>query len=425
MTIKLGVIADDFTGATDIAGFMVQSGWRVIQLLDTPDENTFISQDIDAIIISLKSRSCPVDEAVNSALKSCRWLHQRAGCQQIFFKYCSTFDSTSKGNIGPVTDALMDALKTNITLISPALPVNGRTVIHGHLFVNGQLLNESGMQHHPVTPMTDANLLRLIEQQAQGKAGLVDLICIHQGEQAIRDRLNHLQQQGIRYAVTDAMTMNDLLPTARAASELKLVTGGSGLGAALASIDTGKPLIPRQPEGATPPAQNRRTVIFSGSCSAMTNQQVAQYQKLAPAKALNIGSCINDPQYAEQLVTWIIQQSENSLAPMLYTTQPPETLQKIQQQYGAAIASEAIENTFSDVAKNLHQQGFNTFIVAGGETAGKIVQSLNIRQFSIGAPIAPGVPWVHDLQHNYWLALKSGNFGDTDFFLRAQEMFHV
>ncbi|WP_350304939.1 3-oxo-tetronate kinase [Photorhabdus viridis] len=430
MTIKLGVIADDFTGATDIAGFMVQSGWRVVQLLDTPDENTIISQNIgaqniDAIVISLKSRSCPVDEAVNNALKSCRWLRRKAGCQQIFFKYCSTFDSTSKGNIGPVTDALMDELTTDITLISPALPINGRTVIHGHLFVNGQLLNESGMQHHPVTPMTDANLIRLIEQQAQGKADLVDLTCIHQGEQAIRDRLNNLQQQGIRYAVTDAMTMNDLLPTARAALELKLVTGGSGLGAALASIDTGKPLIPRQPEGATPPAQNRRTVIFSGSCSAMTHQQVSQYQKRAPAKALDISSCINDPQYAERLVTWIIQQPENSLAPMLYTTQPPEILRKTQQQHGTTIASKAIENIFSSVVKSLHQQGFNTFIVAGGETAGKIVQSLNSRQFSIGAPIAPGVPWVHDLQHNYWLALKSGNFGDIDFFLRAQEMFHV
>ncbi|AWK42255.1 hypothetical protein GPY51_17395 [Photorhabdus laumondii subsp. laumondii] len=424
MTIKLGVIADDFTGATDIAGFMAQSGWRVVQLLDTPDENIAIPQDIDAIVISLKSRSCPIDEAVNNAVKSCRWLRQKTGCQQIFFKYCSTFDSTSKGNIGPVTDALMDELQTDITLISPALPVNGRTVIHGHLFVNGQLLNESGMQHHPVTPMTDANLLRLIEQQAQGKADLVDLACVHQGEQAIRVRLNHLQQQNIRYAITDTLSMNDLLPIARAASALKLITGGSGLGAALASTDTGKPLMPYQPEGATPPAENRRTVILSGSCSVMTNKQVALYQKFAPTKALNIDSCINDPQYAEKLVAWVIQQSENYLAPMLYTTHLPETLQKIQQQYGATTASEAIENTFASVVKGLSQLGFNTFIVAGGETAGKIVQSLDIQQFSIGAPIAPGVPWVHDRQHNYWLALKSGNFGNIDFFLHVQEMFH-
>ncbi len=175
MTIKLGVIADDFTSATDIASFMVQSGWRVVQLLVAPDENTVVPQNIDAIVISLKSRSCPVDEAVNNSLKSCRWLRQKAGCQRIFFKYCSTFDSTSKGNIGPVTDALMGELNTDITLICPALPVNGRTVVHGHLFVNGQRVNKSGMQHHPITPMKDANLIRLMEQQAQGKTGLVDL----------------------------------------------------------------------------------------------------------------------------------------------------------------------------------------------------------------------------------------------------------
>ncbi|NRN27567.1 3-oxo-tetronate kinase [Photorhabdus heterorhabditis] len=424
MTIKLGVIADDFTGATDIASFMVQSGWRVVQLLVAPDENTVVPQNIDAIVISLKSRSCPVDEAVNNSLKSCRWLRQKAGCQRIFFKYCSTFDSTSKGNIGPVTDALMGELNADITLICPALPVNGRTVVHGHLFVNGQLVNKSGMQHHPITPMKDANLIRLMEQQAQGKTGLVDLTCVHQGEQAIRKQLNNLQQQGIRYAVVDAMSMNDLLPIASAVSELTLVTGGSGLGAALASTNTGKLLSPPQPEGATPPAQNRRTVILSGSCSVMTNKQVAQYQKLAPAKSLDIDLCIHDPQYAGQLVEWIMQQSENNLAPMLYSTQLPETLQKIQQQYGATTASEAIENTFASVVKSLQQRGFNTFIIAGGETAGKIVQSLDIQQFSIGAPIAPGVPWVHDLQHNHWLALKSGNFGDINFFLHAQEMFH-
>uniref|UniRef100_UPI00092FCC0E 3-oxo-tetronate kinase n=1 Tax=Photorhabdus heterorhabditis TaxID=880156 RepID=UPI00092FCC0E len=388
MTIKLGVIADDFTGATDIASFMVQSGWRVVQLLVAPDENTVVPQNIDAIVISLKSRSCPVDEAVNNSLKSCRWLRQEAGCQRIFFKYCSTFDSTSKGNIGPVTDALMGELNADITLICPALPVNGRTVVHGHLFVNGQLVNKSGMQHPPITPMKDANLIRLMEQQAQGKTGLVDLTCVHQGEQAIRKQLNKLQQQGIRYAVVDAMSMNDLLPIASAVSELTLVTGGSGLGAALASTNTGKLLSPPQPEGATPPAQNRRTVILSGSCSVMTNKQVAQYQKLAPTQSLDIGLCLHDPQYAGQLVEWIMQPSENNLAPMLYSTQLPETLQKIQQQYGATTASEAIENTFASIVKSLQQREIDQYAVSMVEDGQVVYLDAGTTTFEIARVLA-------------------------------------
>ncbi len=199
----------------------------------------------------------------------------------------------------------MGELNADITLICPALPVNGRTVVHGHLFVNGQLVNKSGMQHPPITPMKDANLIRLMEQQAQGKTGLVDLTCVHQGEQAIRKQLNKLQQQGIRYAVVDAMSMNDLLPIASAVSELTLVTGGSGLGAALASTNTGKLLSPPQPEGATPPAQNRRTVILSGSCSVMTNKQVAQYQKLALIFSCMLRRCFMSEQALRtELVEW-------------------------------------------------------------------------------------------------------------------------
>ncbi|CDL81679.1 3-oxo-tetronate kinase [Xenorhabdus szentirmaii] len=423
MTIKLGVIADDFTGATDIAGFMVQNGWRVVQLLGVPDENTFIPHDADAIVISLKIRSCPPAESIFQSLVSCRWLQQKAACQQLFFKYCSTFDSTPEGNIGPVIDALMDELKVDMSLICPALPVNGRTVIHGHLFVNGQLLNESGMQYHPVNPMKDANLLRLIDQQSKGKSGLINLDCVRQGKQAISRHLELLRHDGIRYAVVDAMMTEDLLPIAQASSNMLLVTGGSGLGGAIAQYHSDQALA-TPAMGETPPAKGRRTVILSGSCSVMTNKQVAEYKKIAPAMELDVGECVSNAEYAAQLADWVIQQSEKRLPPILYSTQPPETLSLVQEQYGTTLSRHAIERVFAEVTGKLRQQGINTFIVAGGETSAQVVQSLAINQFSIGAPIVPGVPWVHDLHTDCWLALKSGNFGEVNFFQHALEVFH-
>ncbi|CAM3755977.1 3-oxo-tetronate kinase [Xenorhabdus thuongxuanensis] len=424
MTIKLGVIADDFTGATDIASFIVQSGWQVTQLLGVPDENTPVPYDVDAIVISLKSRSCSVNEAVEQSLKSCQWLRFKAGCRQIFFKYCSTFDSTSEGNIGPVMDALMADLQTDISLICPALPVNGRTVLNGNLFVYGQLLNESGMQYHPVTPMKDSNLLRLIEQQAEGIAGLIDLNCVRQGKEAIYYQLKLLRKQGIRYAVVDAVTMEDLLPIAQAVSEMILVTGGSGLGAALTCYHTGQ-IWSASAIGNIPPTRGRKTIILSGSCSVMTNKQVIEYKKIAPAISLNIGECINNPEYANKLIEWIIQQPVNGLAPILYATQPPELLEMIQQQYGVIEASNAVERFFAEIVRKLRYQGVNTFIVAGGETSAQVVQSLGINQFSIGASITPGVPWVYDSHTDCWFALKSGNFGEIDFFQYAQKMYHI
>ncbi|MDC9589381.1 four-carbon acid sugar kinase family protein [Xenorhabdus sp. XENO-10] len=424
MTIKLGVIADDFTGATDIASFMVQSGWKVTQLLGVPDENTSVPDDVDAVVISLKSRSCPADEAVKQSLKSCQWLQHKAGCRQLFFKYCSTFDSTSEGNIGPVIDALMDELQTNISLICPALPINGRTVLNGNLFVHGQLLNESGMQYHPVTPMKDSNLLRLIEQQAKGEAGLVDLHCVHQGKEAICYQLESLRQRGIRYAVVDVVTMEDLLPIAQAVSEMILVTGGSGLGAALTYCHTGKTLT-ELAIGNIPPTRERRVIILSGSCSVMTNKQVNEYKNIAPTLSLNVGECINNPEYINILMDWITQQPMNGFAPMLYATQPPNLLKMTQQQYGVIDASNAIESFFAEIARKLRFQGFNTFIVAGGETSAQVVQSLGVSQFNIGASIAPGIPWVHDTYTDCWFALKSGNFGELDFFQYVQEMFLI
>lgn len=423
MAIQLGIIADDFTGATDIAGLMTERGWNVIQLLKIPQGNIELPQNIDAIVISLKSRSIEARLAIEQSLHALRWLQTHTDCHRFYFKYCSTFDSTNEGNIGPVTDALLTALNSKSTLLCPALPINGRTVVHGYLFVNGLLLNESGMQFHPITPMTDANVRRLIEAQGQGDSGLIDLATIMQGVSATQKAITQLIRADIRYLVADCLTMTDLDTLAQASSDFPLLTGGSGLAGAIAKAAVASTNPAHSPSQNFPPKQGARTVILSGSASTMTNHQVSRYQAIAPTKALDIDACLQDKNYATTLAQWVVEQSKGAFAPMLYATMQPQQLRKIQYQYGAKRAGEAIEKTFGQVARKLKHLGFNRFIIAGGETSGRVVQDLACEQLFIGAPIAPGVPWVHDVENDIWLALKSGNFGEIAFFQQAQAMY--
>lgn len=416
----LGVIADDFTGATDIASFLVENGLSTVQLNGVPQEE--LPLEAQAVVISLKSRSCPAAQAVEQSLQALAWL-QRQGCRQFYFKYCSTFDSTAQGNIGPVTDALLDALGESQTVISPALPVNGRTVYQGYLFVLDQLLSESGMRHHPVTPMTDSNLLRLMEAQAQGRCGLVTAAEMDRGAITVTEKLRQLAQQGIRYAVLDTLNEQHLLTQGEALKNMKLVTGGSGLAIGLARQWAQPGQVSPQAAGAP---QGEKAVVLSGSCSIMTNQQVARYRQQAAARAIDVARCLNDDDraaYVTELTDWVQQQANGTLAPLLYATAEPETLQQVQQQYGMAAASQAVESLFAGVVEQLRQQGFNRFIVAGGETSGVVTQALGIGGFHIGPCISPGVPWVRAIDQPVSLALKSGNFGDENFFARAQTEF--
>jgi uncharacterized protein YgbK (DUF1537 family) len=421
----LGVIADDFTGATDIASFLVNNGMSTVQLSGVPADDYQV--DADAVVISLKSRSCPVDEAVADSLKALRWL-QSKGCKQFYFKYCSTFDSTAKGNIGPVTDALLEALGENQTIISPALPVNGRTVYQGYLFVMNQLLSESGMRNHPVTPMTDSNLMRLMDAQATGRSGLVPAAIMDQGAEAVVKTLAELQQQGVRYVVMDTLNEAHLLTQGEAVRNMTLVTGGSGLAIGLAR-QWANPAQDKEKARQAGAPQGKKCVILSGSCSVMTNQQVETYRQKAPAMLIDVERSLADAaprqRYVDELCQWIENNADLGLAPLLYATTDPETLKAIQNKWGAEKASLAVEALFADVSKRLLAAGFNRFIVAGGETSSIIVQSLGIKAFYIGPTISPGVPWVKSVDHPISLALKSGNFGDADFFARAQLEFAV
>ena len=409
----LGVIADDFTGASDIASFLVENGLRTVQMNGVPDEQ--LSEDVDAIVISLKSRSNPAAEAVQQSLAALHWL-QKNGATQFYFKYCSTFDSTAAGNIGPVTDALLHALNEDFTIITPALPVNGRTIFNGYLFVGQVLLNESGMQNHPITPMTDANLIRLMDKQAQGKTGLVPYAEVIKGAENVKRCFAQLKQQGYRYAVVDAVDNSQLAILAEAVAEMKLVTGGSGLAAYMAQYQAQN----KQHQAFVPP--KGKTVILSGSCSVMTNKQVADYQQKAAAKWLDVSQCLSQDNYVEELFSWVVTHLDETFAPMVYATVPPEKLKQIQQQFGAETASRAIEQTFAQLAARLRDYGVTNFITAGGETSSIVVQQLGFKGFRIGKQIAPGVPWLAALDAPIYLALKSGNFGKEGFFSQAQEM---
>ncbi|HHT0369187.1 TPA: 3-oxo-tetronate kinase [Raoultella planticola] len=417
--MKLGVIADDFTGATDIASFLVDNGMATVQFNGCPSRD--FSEAMDALIVSLKTRSCPAEQAVSQALSALYWL-QRQGCSHFYFKYCSTFDSTEQGNIGPVTDALLDALNQHFTIISPALPVNGRSVYQGYLFVGDMLLEESGMRNHPITPMRDSYLPRLMEAQGKGNCACIPYQVIESGVQAVKTQLVYQQQAGNRYTVLDALNEQHLITQGEAVAELKLITGGSGLAIGLArqckkeqsSATLQKKLWQRR---------NGRSVILAGSCSERTNAQVVHYREHGPSIALEVASLLsgetNIETYAQTLCKQVLALPETP-APLVYATTDPSSLQAIQQKFGVRNSSTTIEKLFALLAKALHQAGVSTFIVAGGETSSAVTQALEVSAFHIGPSVSPGVPWIKALDVPLWLLLKSGNFGDVEFFTRAQ-----
>lgn len=455
MTLRIGVIADDFTGATDIAGFLVSASLRTAQL-NSP-EKAPEALEAEAVVISLKTRSIPARDAVEQSLHACRIL-QRLGAEQIIFKYCSTFDSTQEGNIGPVTDALLDELGEDFTVVVPALPVNGRTVYQSTLFVHHQPLHESGMKDHPVTPMRDANLIRLMEAQSRGSAAPVPYQVVERGPGAVREELERVHSEGARYAVLDTLNHDHLDVIGQAVSGLRLLTGGSGIGSGLARTLTGRAGSERaDSQTRQSPAQDWEftagaAVVISGSASQMTNRQVERYAGLAPSSALDIARVVEDAQgYREELAAWVLENGSQgadaaapeladhrtasaasepadhgAAAPMVYATAAPETVRQWQRRYGAEELSAAIEGFFGQLAARLREQGVTRFIVAGGETSGAVTQALGVEGFEVGPQIAPGVPWTRSLeedpQRRIDLTLKSGNFGDEDFFRTAVQM---
>ena len=420
MTLLLGCIADDFTGATDLANNLVRAGMRVVQSIGVPAGP--VDEGVDAVVVALKSRTIAPAEAIAQSLQALQWLRAQGAngrAPQIYFKYCSTFDSTPQGNIGPVTDALMDALGCGFTIATPAFPDNQRTVFKGHLFVGDALLSDSGMRNHPLTPMTDANLVHVLQAQTRRRVGLIDHVAVAQGEASIRARIAALQAEGVGMAVVDAVSNDDLLRLGPALASMPLVTAGSGVAIGLPA-NFG--IRPTTQAAALPPATGLQAVV-SGSCSVATNAQVAHFIASGrPALALEPLRIAAGEDEAGKALAWARQHIASGPV-LIYSTAESAAVKAVQGRLGVEQAGALVEQTIAAVARGLVEMGVRQLIVAGGETSGACVQALGIEQMRIGPQIDPGVPWCHAAStlapQGLHLTLKSGNFGTTDFFTKA------
>lgn len=413
----LGVIADDFTGASDIANTLAKGQGRLgglltAQFMGVPSHTA--APDIEAGVISLKSRSIPVAEAIKQSLSALAWL-QAQGCRQLIFKYCSTFDSTAEGNIGPVAEALAAALNVKGVVACPAFPEMGRTVYQGHLFVNDQLLNESGMQNHPLTPMTDANIRRWLRQQTQTDVGLVSAATVRTGSDAILSALRASADKGETISIVDAVSNDDLITIGRACADVPLLTGGSGIALGLPAnfIKSGRATGKvGKFEGKLGPE-----AILAGSCSGATRGQIDLHARNHPALNISVDDVMKGATTPANLVAFIT--ANYGKAPLVYSSGPPEQVVAAQQRYGRETVSESLDALFTQTAQKLVDGGLRRLVVAGGETSGAVAQALDLGDLAIGPEISPGVPVLVSRQRDIALALKSGNFGEPTFFKDA------
>lgn len=424
MGLVLGAIADDFTGATDLANNLVRAGMRTVQVLGVPTGKA-LPDEVDAIVVALKSRSCPVDQAIGDSLAALDWLVGH-GARQIFFKYCSTFDSTNDGNIGPVADALMDSLGARQAPMAPAFPTTGRTVYQGHLFVGDRLLNDSGMQDHPLNPMIDADLVRVLGRQTPHPVGLLNRAVLSAGPLASRQHLEGLAEAGVRHVICDSLDDTDLEVLAAACVDLPLVAGGSGLGQALPEQYRRKGWLAAIDDAAQLAPASGRSLVLSGSCSRATLGQVAHFLKLHPGIALDpLELALGEDRcqaVMDELREHYRQRPDQPI--LVYASAEPGRVKAAQQQLGIVRAGQVVEQALASIAVTMVGEGVGRLLVAGGETSGAVVSALGLEQLRIGPQIDAGVPWTQARVdgRQLSLALKSGNFGGVDIFTRGFEL---
>jgi uncharacterized protein YgbK (DUF1537 family) len=407
----LGCIADDFTGASDLANILVRAGMSVTLLIGVPEAG--VSIDADAAVIALKSRSIVPAEAVRQSLDALRWLEGQ-GCDQFFFKYCSTFDSTPQGNIGPVAEALAEALGAYGSIVCPAFPQNGRTLYQGHLFVGDRLLSESGMERHPLTPMTDPDIRRWLARQSRMAPGHVGLADVRRGAARMRELLDHAAE---RLVVVDAISDEDLLIIGEAAAGKRLVTGGSAVAQGLPANFRRSGKLGAARSAFAPLTGD--ALIVAGSCSRATREQVELYEAIAPAYRLSVERLVAGEPVEAEILAFI--DAERGRAPLVYSSDRPEAVARIQAEHGGGKAAEAVEQLFGRIARAAVGRGFERIVVAGGETSGAVVGALALRELAVGTEIDPGVPALSGRSEGQAvaLALKSGNFGVPEFFAKA------
>jgi uncharacterized protein YgbK (DUF1537 family) len=419
VSVLLGCIADDFTGATDLASMLVRAGMRTVQTIGVPADAE-LAAGADAVVVALKSRTIPAAEAVSQSLAALRWL-RGAGARQIYFKYCSTFDSTPAGNIGPVADALLDALGADFTIACPAFPENGRTIYKGHLFVGDVLLSDSPMKDHPLTPMTDANLVRVLARQTKREVGLVEHKTVRRGAAAIRARFDELRARTTAYAIVDALADEDLMAIGAACADLALVTAGSGVALGLPQNFFAAGLMQPRTDAGELPAAGGKPAVLAGSCSAATRQQVARMAERHPAHALDPLADPDPARLAAKALSAIAPALEAGRPFLIYSTAEPSQVAAVQAKLGAERAATIVEDALALVAGRIVASGVRRLVVAGGETSGAVVKALGVKALAIGPQIDPGVPWTTSVgsEPRIALALKSGNFGAPDFFEKA------
>ena len=401
--MKIGVVADDFTGASDIALTLAEAGMKTLLLAGIPQE---ASPACDAAVISLKSRTAPLADALQQSVQACDWLTGQ-GAEQIIFKVCSTFDSTDKGNIGQVLEVLAERRGEETVIVCPAFPENGRSVYQGHLFVEDRLLSESGMQNHPLTPMTDPDLRRVLQRQTSWPVAHIPFRAVSNGANALAATLREFSAM----VIVDAIGDDDLHTIGLAAKGRKLLCGGSGIALGLPRNFGFEPSPPswRGVRG--------KGAVLSGSCSRATRAQIAKYRQSVPSLELTADAIMNGTHTAESVAKWIMGQAHD--APLVYSSAEPETVRAAQQQYGQTVVAERIEGLFQDLAANLAGRGIARIVSAGGETSGAVVNGLAARTLRVGVRLAPGVPALLVDDRPLAIALKSGNFGDEDFFATA------
>ena len=409
----IGCIADDFTGGSDVAAALRRSGLSVALLFDVPDPEAPVP-DVDAVVIALKTRTVPAAEAVETSLAALAWL-QAHGVERVYFKYCSTFDSTDDGNIGPVADALLDALGESTTIVCPASPEHGRTMYLGHLFVGGRLLSESSMRHHPLTPMTDPDIVRVLGRQTAGQVASVSLPVYARGADAVTVAIKEHEAAGVRHVVTDAVTEDDLRTVAEGAGSIRLLTGGAGLAGALGSViarTAGTP-VPASELPAGP------SVVLAGSCSAATLAQVARATEVMPSYRLDPAVTPDPGQMLKGATDWLASQlAKGHDGPVIiYSSAGPEDRERARAAMGPD-TSEHLELTLGNLARTAVNNGVRRVVVAGGETSGAVVQALGVRSVVIDHEADRGVPWCLT-SDGVALLLKSGNFGTEDLLVRA------
>lgn len=416
MALLIGCIADDLTGATDVAVTFSRAGLSVIQVNGVPDAALAVGE-AEAIVVALKSRTIEAREAVAQSLAALDWLRRR-GAQRCYFKICSTFDSTPAGNIGPVGDALCEAIGAALNVVTPAYPRNARTVYQGHLFVGEALLSDTGMRTHPLTPMTDSNLVRVLGAQTSRRVGLLPASVVARGSAAVAEKLAALAAEGCRHVIADAIDDAQLQALGAAVTPQMLATGGAGLAAGIAAALH----VPAHgARGAALDWPQGPGVILAGSCSTATLEQLARVGAEVPRRRLDPLQLAADPGTAQATIDWAQRQLGDTPV-LIYASAPPAEVAAAQEALGRERAAELIESALRTIAAALADAGARRFVVAGGETAGAVVEALGVRALAIGPEIAPGVPWTRAADGKpFALALKSGNFGGPDFFTRAWE----